>query len=146
MRCEVSVGAVVVAIPSGTMTVACAGATYWRWRRLIWKLDDLDDVLGMLCGIGHLHVVEAIVVFDMLVVEPRAVTGLPGCSADHAELGSTSTCHVVAALLQFHYSLAIIASLPAFFFGHLHQTIRLLILWTLALGVEPFVAKYAYFS
>jgi hypothetical protein len=54
-------------------------------------------------------------------------------------------CHVVAAFFQLNHSLAIVTPLPALFLGHLHQAIRFLVLWTLALGVEPLVAQYAYF-
>jgi hypothetical protein len=51
---------------------------------------------------------------------------------------------VVAPFFQLNYSLAVVALLPALFLGHLLQTIRLLVLWTLALGVELFIAQHAH--
>jgi hypothetical protein len=57
---------------------------------------------------------------------------------------SHSPCHVVAAFLQLNYSLAVVALLPAFFLGHRLHAVRLLVLWTLALGMELFVAQYTH--
>lgn len=54
--------------------------------------------------------------------------------------------HVVAALLQFHHSLAAVASLPALLLRHRYQTIGLLILWTLSSCMKLAVAKHTYFG
>lgn len=51
--------------------------------------------------------------------------------------------HVIAALFEFHYSLAAVASLPALLFGHLDDSVGLLVLGAFALGVELAVAQYA---
>ena len=54
--------------------------------------------------------------------------------------------HVVAALLQFHYSPAVVASLPALVFCHLHKTVRLLVFGALSPCVKLAVAKHAHFG
>ena len=50
--------------------------------------------------------------------------------------------HVIAALFEFNYSLAAVASLPALLFGHLDDTVGLLVLGAFALGVEFTIAKH----
>ena len=50
---------------------------------------------------------------------------------------------MIAALFQFYYSLAAVASLPALLFGHFYNAVGLLILGAFALGVEFGIAQYA---
>jgi hypothetical protein len=72
-----------------TAASASAGSSNGRRCWLVRKLDHFNDVLSS-GGIWDTHVGEAVVVLDMLVVEPRAVAGLPRCCAHHAELGGAS--------------------------------------------------------
>jgi hypothetical protein len=83
------VGAIMVTIPS-TATRAGARSAYWRGCWLVGKLDHFHYILLSSGGIWDTHVGEAVVILDVLIVEPRAVAGLPGCCAHHAELGSAS--------------------------------------------------------
>lgn len=62
--------------------------------------------------------IQAVLIRDLGVVEPRAIASLPGASTKHAELGTTSTSHVVASFLQFDHGSAVGTALPALFFGH----------------------------
>jgi hypothetical protein len=53
--------------------------------------------------------------------------------------------HMIAALLQLNHGLAAVAPLPPLLLRHLHESVRLLILWTFPLGVELTIAKHTYF-
>lgn len=59
---------------------------------MVGKFDNFDHVVLVL-SVWDAHVVEAVVVFDVLVVEPRAVAGLPRCCTNHAKLGGASTMY-----------------------------------------------------
>jgi hypothetical protein len=80
--------AIMVTLAFGA-TSASAGASNGRRRWLVGKLDHFNDVLSSV-GVWDAHVGGALVVLDVLVVEPRAVAGLPRCCAHHAELSSAS--------------------------------------------------------
>lgn len=67
--------------------------------------------------------VEQAVALDGLVVEHGAEAGLPFCTADHAEFGAAAAGHVVAAHLEFNGRFAVVAVLPAFFFGDLLESL-----------------------
>lgn len=88
---------------------------------MVGHFNDFDLVVT--ADVRNLHVVEAVFVRNVLIVEPRTVAGLPGCSADHAELGGASTSHVVAAFLKLYYCLAVVTLLPTLFFSHLFEAI-----------------------
>jgi hypothetical protein len=81
-------GAIMITL-AFTATSAGAGSSNRRRCWLIGKLNHFNDVFSTV-GIWDTHVGEAVVVLNMLVVEPRAVAGLPRCCAHHAELGSAS--------------------------------------------------------
>jgi hypothetical protein len=68
-------------------TGASARPSYGRGCCLVRKFDNLDDVLS---SVWDTHVGKAVVILDVLIVEPRAVAGLPRCCAHHAKLGSAS--------------------------------------------------------
>lgn len=59
--------------------------------------------------------------FNSFVIEPRTVASLPFEAANHAELGSASTPHVVTAFLQLNSGLAVEATLPALLLGNLDK-------------------------
>lgn len=62
--------------------------------------DRVGVVLGLEVGVvGDAHVVEAVSVVDVGIVEPGAVAGFPAGGADHAELSCAAAGHVIAALL-----------------------------------------------
>ena len=78
-----------------------------------------------------IHVIQA-VCLDGLVVEPRTVTGFPLEAADHAELGTAATSHMITAFFQFDGGFAIITALPAFLFGDSNEFLGCCVLGTFA--------------
>lgn len=90
------------------------------------------------------HVVQAILVGDGSVVEPRAFASLPGIGAEHAEVGATAAGHVVTALLKFDHCSAVVTALPSLLFGHVDKPVGLRIVGTLAARVELVVAQSAH--
>jgi len=106
-------------------------------------LGNLDDFNVGVSGLGYAHIVESVIVRNVLIVEPGAVACLPGRSADHAKLSCTAASHVIATLLELDHCLAAVASLPTLFLGHLDDAVGLLILWTFPFRVEFTVAQYA---
>jgi hypothetical protein len=81
------------------------------------------------------HVVQAVLVGNIDVVEPRALTSLPGAGAEHAKVRSTAAGHMVAALLELDHSLTIIAALPSLLFSQVDKSLGLWILGAVAAGV-----------
>jgi hypothetical protein len=51
-------------------------------------------------SVRYAHVVEAVGIFDVLVVEPWTVASLPRCGAYHAKLGSASTIYHVSTCIM----------------------------------------------
>lgn len=90
------------------------------------------------------HVSKA-VGFDGFVVEPRAVARFPLEAADHAEFGTATTGHVVAAFLELDGRGAVEAALPSFFFRDLDKFLRGGVFGTFAAGVPFVVARAADF-
>lgn len=83
------VGSLEIALSVATVAGTCARATR-NWRGgLLRDLDDLNLII-LSGGVRDTHIVQAVVVVDVLIVEPRAVASLPGSGADHAELGCTA--------------------------------------------------------
>ena len=74
------------------------------------------------------------------VVEPRAVASLPGAGTEHAKVEATAASHMVAALVEFNHSSAVVAALPTLLFGQIDKSLSLWILGTLAGSVEFVVA------
>lgn len=72
---------------------ACTGARTADERRrwLVRDLNDFDNVVLLSGGVWDAHVVEAVVVFYVLVIEPRTAACLPGRCAHHTKLGCAST-------------------------------------------------------
>jgi hypothetical protein len=147
-----------VEVPVWAMPNACAGATDWR-RCWFGNLYNLYNIFTRYC-MGNAHVVKTVIVVNVLVIEPRAVACLPRGCAYHAELSGTTTArckstnmavqgrrslprHVITPFLELHYGSAIVASLPALVFCHLHKTVCLLVPWTLSSCVEFAVAQNA---
>lgn len=89
---ENSFGAVVVTFSFGALTGAGtdAGATCYWWNRF-GNLNNFNIGVTWLRCVGYTHVVQAVIVGDVLVVEPRAVAGLPWSSTHHAELSCAAT-------------------------------------------------------
>jgi hypothetical protein len=120
------------------MADAGTGMPYWRRRRLIGRFGffyHFDHIL-----LWYTHVVQAVVVFNKLVVEPRAVASFPRFGAYHAELSTATAGHMVATLLQLDKSITVVTTLPAPVFCHLHDTLRLWVLGALSPRVEFTVA------
>lgn len=104
------------------------------------------------------HNVAHVVVVNVLVIEPRAITRLPGRYATHAKLSATATVTLlegiyqksvderglpsdgVAAFLEPHDGLAAIAPMPARSLRHLHVTVYPITLRTLLLRMEFTIA------
>lgn len=66
------------------------------WRRRLWRnLHNFDYIL--LWYIWDAHVVQSVILIEMLIVEPWAVACLPRGCTDHAELRrtATSTCEYI---------------------------------------------------
>jgi hypothetical protein len=131
-----------VSISSGAGTCASA-ARNGRWR-VFHNFNNFDIRVWLV--VGHSHAVEAVLVCDVLVVEPGAIAGLPRRCADHAKLSCTAASHMIAALFQLNNSLAAVATLPALCLRHLFKTVRLIVLWAFPLRVKFVITKYAYFS
>lgn len=55
------------------------------------------------------------IILHRLVIEPGAIARLPFRAADHAELRSAATCHVVTSFFQFNSRGAVKAALPTLF-------------------------------
>lgn len=90
MGCENVVGTVQVAILSSTRS--CARSPYRYGFRMGWNFYNLNFV-------GHVwyaHVVQAVVIVNVSVVEPWAVACLPGGRAYHAKLCCTAAVEVLA--------------------------------------------------
>lgn len=66
-----------------------------------------------------------------VVAEPRAFACLPLRPAYHAELGSATACHMIAAFLEFNHSLTSMAALPPFQLRLLEELVRLFVSGTL---------------
>lgn len=81
--------------------------------------------------------------FDGLIVEPRAVTGLPFVATDHAEFSRAATCHVIAAFFKFDHGGAVEASLPAFLLGDFDEFLGLFVFRAVSTGVPFAVADAA---
>lgn len=103
-------------------------------RRLLWWSLDWHSVVVpvIIPGAGH-HAGEGIVVallieqavtLDSPVVEHGTEAGLPFGPTDHAELSTAAAGHVVAADLELDGRFAIVAILPALFFGNLLEGFR----------------------
>jgi hypothetical protein len=95
-------------------------------------------------GLWNAHVVQAVLIGDRGVVEPRAFASLPRAGAEHAEVGTTAAGHMVTALLELDHGLAIEAALPTLLFGQIDKSLSLWIFGTLAAGVHLVVAQRAY--
>lgn len=121
---------------------ACAGATNW-WRSGLGNLDNLYHVIPWY-SIRDTHLAKPVVIIEVLVIEPWAVARFPRRRTNHTELGRTTTCHVVAALLQLYHSSAVVASLPPLILGHLNETVRLLVPGALSSRMELAVAEDAH--
>ncbi len=91
------------------------------------------------------HVIQA-VCFYGLVVEPRTVTGLPLEAADHAELGTAATGHVVTAFFQFDGGFAVVTALPAFLLSDPDEFLGRCVFGTFARRVPFVVAEAADFG
>jgi hypothetical protein len=134
--------------------IAYTDTAYRRGRGCIMLLDHFDNILRP--HFGDSHIVEPVVVVQVLIVEPWAIASLPGCCANHTELSCATTIqcqhlrydkkernlpsHMIAAFLQLYECLAIVASLPTFLLGHLHQSICLRIFGTLPPSVKFAIA------
>ena len=92
-------------------------------------------------GFGNAHVVQAILVGDVDVVEPRTLASLPGAGAEHAEVYTTTASHMVAALSELDHGLAVVAALPSLLFSQVDKPFSLWILGALAAGVQFVVAQ-----
>lgn len=144
------------------MACSCAGAASYgrRWHCVGRVFNDFDYIFAS-C-VRDLHVVEAVAVFDVAIVEPRAVTCLPGSCTDHAELSSATATrcehgtivtwkgahghlpgHVVTAFFQFDHSFTVVASLPALFLCHFDQPIGVFVFGTLSSCVKFVIAHDA---
>jgi hypothetical protein len=84
---------------------------------------------------GDTHVVQAILVGNVDVIEPRTLASLPRACAEHAEVGTTTASHMVAALLKLDHGLAVVAALPSLLFGQVDKSLSLWILGAVAAGV-----------
>lgn len=80
-------GAIAFATMSSTAGT-CTGMTSEGGRRLLRNLNDFNTVT--VSTVRHAHFIETILIRYMRVVEPRTITRLPGCSANHAELSCTT--------------------------------------------------------
>ena len=76
-------------------------------------------------------------VLRRFVAEPRTIAGFPAEAANHTELGSAATGHVIASLFELDHSRAIEAALPSFGFRHLDKPLRLFVVGAFAADV-PF--------
>lgn len=105
--------------------------------------------IGIVYAFGYrdrdVHVIQAIC-FDGLVVEPRTVTGFPLEAADHAELGTAATGHMITAFFQFDGGFAVVTALPAFLFGDPDEFLGGCIFGTFARGVPSVVTEAADFG
>jgi hypothetical protein len=85
-------------------------------------------------------VVQAVLVGDRSVVEPRTFASLPRAGAEHAEVRATTAGHMVTTLLELDHCLAIEAALPTLLFSQIDKSLSLWIFGTLAAGVHLVVA------
>lgn len=85
----------------------------------------------------RIHIVRKI------VIEPRTPARLPLRAANDAEFRHAATRYVVAPFLQLHHRRAIVASLPPFFLGGLHEALGVRILGAISRAVEFAVAYHA---
>ena len=86
------------------------------------------------------------VCFDGLVVKPRTVTGFPLEAADHAELGTAATGHMITAFFQFNGGFAVVTALPAFLFSDPDEFLGCCVFGTFARGVPSIIAEAADFG
>lgn len=82
------------------------------------------------------------IVLGRIIVEPGALACLPSGAADHAEFSSATTCHVIAAFLQFDHGLAPEATLPTLVLGLRHKPYRILILGAVPTTMPPAVTAH----
>lgn len=95
--------------------------------------------------VGNMHFTGPVFVWNVRVVEPRAIACFPGQCTHHTKLCIATASHVVATLLQFNYSLAVVTSLPTLLLRHLHEARGPLILWTFSSCMVLVVAQDTYF-
>lgn len=114
-----------------------------RWRSC-GDFGDFNYVIGVVWVIGDTHVVEAVGVFNVFVVEPGAVASFPTGGAEHAELSCTAASHMITSLFQLNHGLTIITPLPPFLLRHMHQPLRLLILRTLPPRMKLAITKHTH--
>lgn len=100
------------------------------------------DLFLVVVGLGEVAAAVGEVGVVGLFVEPETGTPFPLGAAGEAELGTAATCHVVAAFDLLHRRFAVVAALPAFFFGDLDEFLGCGVFGTLARGV-PFVVAEA---
>jgi hypothetical protein len=96
-------------------------------------------------GFWNAHVVQAVLVGDGGVVEPRTFASLPRAGAEHAKVGATATGHMIATLFELNHGLAVVATLPSLLFSHIDKSLSLWIFGALAAGVHLVVAQRANF-
>lgn len=77
------------------------------------------------------------------IVEPWTFASLPGAGTEHTEVRATAASHVVAALVKFNHSSAVVAALPTLFFSQIDKSLSLWIFGTFAGGVQFVVAQGA---
>jgi hypothetical protein len=94
-------------------------------------------------GFWNTHVVQAVLVGYSGIVEPRTFARLPRAGAEHAEVGTTTTSHMITALFEFNHGLAVVATLPSLLFSQVDKALSLWIFGALAGGVHLVVAKRA---
>jgi hypothetical protein len=95
-------------------------------------------------GLWNTHVVQAVLVGDRGVVEPRTFASLPRAGAEHAEVGTTAAGHMITAFFELDHSLAVEATLPSLLSSQIDKSLSLWIFGTLAAGVHFVVAQRAH--
>jgi hypothetical protein len=95
-------------------------------------------------GLWNTHVVQAVLVRNRGVVEPRTFAGLPRAGAEHAEVGTTAAGHMITAFFELDHSLAVEATLPSLLSSQIDKSLSLWIFGTLAAGVHFVVAQRAH--
>ena len=93
----------------------------------------------------HVHVNNAVILHGF-VIEPGTIARFPFETADHAEFGSATTRHVVAAFFQFDSSGAIETALPAFLLRNFGKMLCGFVLGARTTGVPFAVANATNFS
>lgn len=87
------------------------------------------------------HVLD-VVRISALKAEPRAITALPLDTANHAELRTASTSHMIASFLEFNHGSAFVAPLPAFVLGLLQEPGSFFVPWAPSRVVPFAIAGY----